>query len=144
MLEKFNSYWSVVNGIMCIAAILDLRYKMKIIEFYYQKVYGSRGSEEIEKIKKIFYNLLAEYDSENSNEEASYSQPPSSMESVSHDFVQNQLRKFDSFVSNTTNNINKKCESVVGEFDTYIKEGVLKRSEIFDILGWWKDRKSVV
>ena len=36
-----------------------------------------------------------------------------------------------------TNNRNKKCESVLGEFDTYIKEGLLKRSEIFDILGWW-------
>jgi hypothetical protein len=60
----------------------------KIMEFYNQKVYGGRrDSEEIEKIKKIFYNLLAEYDSENSDEEASCSQPPSSMESVSHDFV---------------------------------------------------------
>jgi hypothetical protein len=81
--------------------------------------------------------LLAENGSENADEEASCSQPPSSMESVSHDFVQNRLRKFDSFVSNITNNRNKKCESVIGEFDTYIKEGLLKRSEIFDILGWW-------
>uniref|UniRef100_A0A2N9FGB2 BED-type domain-containing protein n=1 Tax=Fagus sylvatica TaxID=28930 RepID=A0A2N9FGB2_FAGSY len=102
------------------------------------EVYGRiRGSEEIEKIKKIFFNLLAEYGSENSDEEASCSQPPSSMEIVSHDFVQNRLRKFDSFVSNTTNKRNKKSEDVVEEFDTYIKEGVLKRSEIFDILGWW-------
>uniref|UniRef100_A0A2N9FWV6 HAT C-terminal dimerisation domain-containing protein n=1 Tax=Fagus sylvatica TaxID=28930 RepID=A0A2N9FWV6_FAGSY len=138
MLEKFNGYWSVVNGIMCIAAILDPRYKMKIMEYYYQQVYGrSKGSEEVEKIKKIFFDLLAEYGSENSDEEASCSLPPSSMEIVSHDFVQNRLRKFDSFVSNTTNNRNKKSESVVEEFDTYIKEGVLKRSEIFDILGWW-------
>jgi hypothetical protein len=138
MLEKFNGYWSVVNGIMCIAAILDPRYKMKIMEYYYQQVYGRiRGSEEIEKIKKIFFDLLAEYGSENLDEEASCSQPPSSMEIVSHDFVQNRLRKFDSFVSNTTNKRNKKSESVVEEFDTYIKEGVLKRSEIFDILGWW-------
>ena len=136
MLEKFDSYWSVVNGIMCIAAILDPRYKMKIIEFSYQKVYARRGSEEIEKIKKIFYDLLVEYGSENADEEASCFQPPSSMESVSHDFVQNQLRKFDSFVSNIINNRNKKCESFVGEFDTYIKERLLKRSEIFDILGW--------
>ena len=59
---------------MCIAAILAPRYKMKIMEFYYQKVYGrSRGSKEIEKIKKIFYDLLAKYDSENSDEEASCS-----------------------------------------------------------------------
>jgi hypothetical protein len=108
MLEKFNSYWSVVNGIMCIVAILNPRYKMKIMKFYYQKVYGRRGSEEIEKIKKIFYDLLVEYGSENADEEASCSQPPSSMESVSHDFVQNRLRKFDSFVSNITNNRRQK------------------------------------
>ena len=58
---------------MYIAAILDPRYTMKIMEFYYQKVYGHRGSEELEKIKKIFYDLLAKYDSENSDEEASCS-----------------------------------------------------------------------
>ena len=81
--------------------------------------------------------MLAEYGNENADEGASCSQPSSSMESVPHDFVQNRLRKFDSFVSSITNNRNKKCESVVGEFDTYIKEGLLKRSEIFDILGWW-------
>jgi hypothetical protein len=122
MLEKFDSYWSILNEIMCIA-ILDPRYKMKIMKFYYQKVYGRWGSEEIEKIEKIFYDLLAEFGSENADEEASCSQPPSFMESISHDFVQNWLRKFDYFVSNITNNRNKKCESVVGGFDTYIKYG---------------------
>jgi hypothetical protein len=111
MLEKFNSYWGVINGIMSIVIILNPRYKMKIMKFYYQKVNGGRrSSKEIDKIKKIFYDLLAEYGSENSDEEASCFQPPSSMESFSHDFVQNWLRKFDSFVSNITNNINKKCE----------------------------------
>ncbi len=68
--------------------------------------------------------MLAEFGSENADEEASCSQLPSFMESVSHYFVQqNRLRKFDYFVSNITNNINKKYESVVGEFDTYIKDG---------------------
>ena len=123
MLEKFDSYWSVVNGIMCIAVIVDPKYKMKIMKFYYQKVYGRRGSEEIEKIEQIFYDLFAEFGSENADEEASCSQPPSFMESVLHEFVQNWLKKFDYFVSNITNNRNKKCESVVGEFDTYIKDG---------------------
>ena len=66
--------------------------------------------------------MLAEYGSENADEEASCSQPSSSMESVPHDFVQSRLRKFDSFVSSINNNRNKKRESVIGEFDTYIKE----------------------
>ena len=49
MLAKFNSYWTNVNVVMVVAAILDPRYKMKLLEFYYPNIYGDNSDLEIEK-----------------------------------------------------------------------------------------------
>ena len=46
---------------MAIAAILDPRYKMKLLEFYYPNIYGDNSDLEIEKIKNLCYDLLDEY-----------------------------------------------------------------------------------
>ena len=37
MIAKFDKYWS---GIMAIVVILNLRYKMKLLEFYFPIMYG--------------------------------------------------------------------------------------------------------
>ena len=49
MLAKFNSYWANVNVVMAVAVILDPRYKMKLLEFYYPNIYGDNSDLEIEK-----------------------------------------------------------------------------------------------
>ena len=46
---------------MVVAAILDRRYKMKLLEFYYPNIYGDNSDLEIEKIKNFCYDLLDEY-----------------------------------------------------------------------------------
>ena len=61
MLSKFNSYWVNVNVVMVVAAILDPRYKMKLLEFYYPNIYNNNSDLEIEKIKNLCYDLLDEY-----------------------------------------------------------------------------------
>ena len=47
------------------------------------------------------------------------------------------ISSFDLFVNNTLSS-SKKHGSARMEFDHFIDEGVLKRSEDFDILAWWK------
>ena len=47
------------------------------------------------------------------------------------------MSSFDLFVNNTSNTL-RKHGSTRMEFDHFIDEGVLKRNEDFDILGWWK------
>ena len=44
---------------------------------------------------------------------------------------------FDLFVNNSSSS-SKKYGSARMKFDHFIDEGVLKRNEDFDILGWWK------
>ena len=42
-------------------AILNSRYKMKLLKFYYPNIYGDNSDLEIEKIKNLCYDLLDEY-----------------------------------------------------------------------------------
>ncbi|XP_030942135.1 zinc finger BED domain-containing protein RICESLEEPER 2-like [Quercus lobata] len=120
--------YSITNiVVMAVAAILDPRYKMKLLEFYYPNIYGDNSDLEIEKIKKLCYNLLDEYgdiDESLVDNEGSSHIPASTSSPVAQ-------MKFSSSSS-------KKHESARMEFNHFIDEGVLKRSKDFDILGWWK------
>ena len=58
MLAKLDFYWVDVNVVMGVAAILDTRYKMKLLEFYYPNIYGNNSDLEIEKIKNLCLNCL--------------------------------------------------------------------------------------
>ena len=142
MLTKFNSYWANVNVVMTIATILDPRHKMKLLEFYYPNIYGDNSDLEIEKIKNLCYDLLDEYgdideslvdNEENSHILVSTSSPVAQMKFS----LSGAMSSFDLFVNNSSNS-SKKYRSARMEFDHFIDKGVLKRSEDFDILGWWK------
>ena len=63
MLDKFDKYWSGCHIVMAITIVLDPRYKMKILEFYFPIMYGSEASSEIGKFCQLYYDLLSEYQS---------------------------------------------------------------------------------
>jgi len=53
MLDKFDKYWEEKNNVMVIATILDPRFKMRYIQFYFNGLYGSsRCEQEVADIKK--------------------------------------------------------------------------------------------
>lgn len=139
MLAKFNSYWANVSVVMAITAILDSRYKIKLLEFYYLNIYGDNSDLEIEKIKNFCYDLLDEYGDinessvDNEGSSANTSSPVAQMKFR----LSGAMSSFDLFVNNSLSS-SKKHGSARMEFDHFIDEGVLKRSEDFDILGWWK------
>ena len=138
-LAKFNSYWANVNVVMTVAAILDPRYKMKLFEFYYPNISGDNSNLEIEKIKNLCYDLLDKYgdvdESPVINERSSHIPTSTSNYVALMKFrLSGAMSSFDLFVNNSS----KKHGSARMEFDHFIDEGVLKKSEDFDILGWWK------
>ena len=61
MVAKFKKYWYVVHGIMGIAIVLDPRYKLKLLECFFPKLYGSSSAFEINNIKKSCYSLFEDY-----------------------------------------------------------------------------------
>ncbi|GAV61555.1 DUF4413 domain-containing protein [Cephalotus follicularis] len=62
MLVMFEKYWDAIHGIMAVACVLDPRYKMCLLEYFYEKIYGSERYEgEIERINITCFALLLEY-----------------------------------------------------------------------------------
>ena len=61
MLKKFEKYRDVVHGMMAIAAILDPRYKMTLVQFYFPIIYGDDSSYEVDRIRKLCCYLVSEY-----------------------------------------------------------------------------------
>ncbi|WOL11353.1 zinc finger BED domain-containing protein RICESLEEPER 2-like [Canna indica] len=61
MMDKFEKYWKVIHGVMGVAALLDPRYKMDLIEYYYGMLYGDESFFEVERVRNIARNLVDEY-----------------------------------------------------------------------------------
>ena len=135
MLEKFDKYWSGCHIVMAIAVVLDPRYKMKILEFYFPIMYGSEASSEIGKIRQLCYDLLSEYQSKSKMGQQTSSHGASSVSNLfelTYD-EQDPLSKFDLFVHSTSEEGHAKSK-----LDYYLEETVLPRISDFDVLSWWK------
>ena len=44
MIEKFNKYWGKIHNLLAVATMLDPRFKMKLVEFYFPKTFGNEDS----------------------------------------------------------------------------------------------------
>ena len=135
MLEKIDKYWSGCHIVMAIAVVLDPRYKMKILEFYFPIMYGSEASSEIGKFCQLCYDLLSEYQSKSNMGQQTSSHGASSVSNIlelTYD-EQDPLSKFALFVHSTNEEAHAKLE-----LDYYLEEPVLPRISDFDVLSWWK------
>ncbi|XP_022875812.1 zinc finger BED domain-containing protein RICESLEEPER 2-like [Olea europaea var. sylvestris] len=134
MKEKFDKYWSDMHEILAVATILDPRYKMKLVEYYFPLIFGDEAQEEVEKVRAFGHKLLKEYErphrsTENTSLFPSSSQSESSTTSGKH----SRMAGFDTFVS-----LSVTADHVKIEFDVFLDEPVLPRVDDFDLLTWWK------
>jgi hypothetical protein len=60
MISKFEKYWSELNLVLAIAVILDPRYKLCLVKYYYTKIYGAE-SQEYENVIKTLTKLFMDY-----------------------------------------------------------------------------------
>ncbi|XP_020591842.1 zinc finger BED domain-containing protein RICESLEEPER 2-like [Phalaenopsis equestris] len=61
MQEKFEKYWIKHNLILSCAAVLDPRYKVKLVEFCYTKIYGDKAEDFVNTTVRTLYGLFDEY-----------------------------------------------------------------------------------
>ncbi|KAL6188759.1 hypothetical protein ACLB2K_040150 [Fragaria x ananassa] len=120
MEEKFEKYWGVI-GTVAVATILDPRYKLKLIEFYFKQVYPRRVALEVERVKKFAYDLFKEY----SSCAISHAfENPSLIESTSpsdNDLGDDDMDAYDAFVSGSSKDTDK------SDLERYLDETVLPR-----------------
>ncbi|KAK9208449.1 hypothetical protein WN944_000804 [Citrus x changshan-huyou] len=62
MVEKFEKYWNEIHPMLVVAVVLDPRYKMLLIDFYFPKIYGDTADEHIERAHKLCHDLVKEYE----------------------------------------------------------------------------------
>ncbi|KZV56288.1 zinc finger BED domain-containing protein RICESLEEPER 1-like [Dorcoceras hygrometricum] len=125
---KFDEYWKKCSLIMAIAAILDPRFKMKLVEYYYPQIYGDTALDCIAIVSnciKALYNGHAIY-----TPLAAHGQY-SNLE-TSGSSVKDRLTGFDRFLHENSN------QNIKSDLDKYLEEPLFPRIVDFSILNWWK------
>ncbi|WOH01001.1 hypothetical protein DCAR_0520379 [Daucus carota subsp. sativus] len=138
MQANFDIYWKSCYLILAIAVVMNPQYKMKLVEFYFGKIYGDEAATYIKFVEEGIHELFSEYveqllhftptDMDEANDR--------SLESVNGgaSILSNGLglTDFDTYIMETTRQQSRT------ELDRYLEESLLPRVPIFDVLGWWK------
>ncbi|KAI5676174.1 hypothetical protein M9H77_07124 [Catharanthus roseus] len=61
MKQKFEKCWEESCLVLGIAIVLDPRFKMNLVEFYYDAIYDSDANRYVERVKISFQDLCIEY-----------------------------------------------------------------------------------
>ncbi|KAG8369137.1 hypothetical protein BUALT_Bualt15G0120100 [Buddleja alternifolia] len=142
MLQKYEKYWDSCHILMGVAAVLDPRYKMKLVEFYFPLIYPESAQSKIAEIRQSCYDLLVDYQTRvatNLKDTSSIggSGKSGSMSSgIASVCESDHLDMFDQFVASSSSFCTK--VSLTSELDFYLEESVLPRISEFDVLSWWK------
>ncbi|KAJ4951059.1 hypothetical protein NE237_027891 [Protea cynaroides] len=140
MQEKFDKYWKDCNLVLAVAVVMDPRFKMKLVEFSFTKIYGDDANTYIKIVDEGIHELFLEY----------VAQPlPLTPTYVEHGIPSSPKREtspgetllatgdglldFDVYISEISASQQSKSE-----LDQYLEESLLPRIQEFDILGWWK------
>ncbi|ONM38931.1 Zinc finger BED domain-containing protein DAYSLEEPER [Zea mays] len=70
MLSKFEGYWDLTRPVMAFASILDPRYKMKSLEYFFRLIYSDEqftAKTMIDVIQNTFHNLYNDYKHQSSD-----------------------------------------------------------------------------
>ncbi|XP_044472032.1 zinc finger BED domain-containing protein DAYSLEEPER-like [Mangifera indica] len=142
MLEKIDKYWKDCCLVLAIAVVMDPRFKMKLVEFSFTKLYGVDAPTYIKIVDDGIHELFQEYVAlplpltPTYIEEANAGVNVKTGESQGGGYLSdNGLTDFDMYIMETTSQQTK------SELDQYLDESLLPRVHDFDVLGWWKLNK---
>ncbi|XP_010521534.1 PREDICTED: zinc finger BED domain-containing protein DAYSLEEPER-like [Tarenaya hassleriana] len=65
MREKFDEYWSQCFLVLAVAVVMDPRFKMKLIEFSFSKMYGEDAGKWIKTVDDAVHDLYHDYAAQN-------------------------------------------------------------------------------
>lgn len=138
MQEKIDTYWRHCNLILAIAVVMDPRFKMKLVEFSFTKIYGDDAHVYVKIVDDGVHELFHEYATLPLPLTPAYAEEgngktegtPSGTLLSDHG-----LTDFDVYIMETSN------QQMKSELDQYLEESLLPRVPDFDVLGWWKLNK---
>lgn len=143
--EKFDKYWKHCYLVLAIAVVLDPRFKMKLVEFNFNKMYDEHAESWIRAVNDSVHELFLEY--------IAQALPLPALEEGNEGVIKTEtsqdgfqegnlvstvdgLSDFEIYINEITSSQHMKSE-----LDQYLEESLLPREHEFDILGWWKLNK---
>ncbi|PSS17645.1 Zinc finger BED domain-containing protein [Actinidia chinensis var. chinensis] len=135
MKSKFDEYWKNCSLALAVAAILDPRFKMKLVEYYYPQIYDTSAKGCIDIVSncmKALYNGHAICSPLDSHGQGTACQVGGSG-GGGDDESRDRLTGFDRFLHETSQSQNTKSD-----LDKYLEEPLFPRNMDFNILNWWK------
>ncbi|CAI9266349.1 unnamed protein product [Lactuca saligna] len=138
MVSKFNKHWSVIHGIMGMAAVLDPRYKLKFVELLLSVLYGDeKATIEFQNLEGFVKTLFQEYESSNASRKRKSQVPCSS--SVGSSMSSGHHVGFKKLLSDIASITRDDDDSRgMSELDNYLKEKLLSKDMELGLLAWWK------
>ncbi|KAK6146487.1 hypothetical protein DH2020_020356 [Rehmannia glutinosa] len=150
MKHIFDKYWGDCNILMAIGAILDPRFKMRLVDFAFNKIYNEFDARtNVKNVRDALYDLFFEYVQvgrmKTQKDRSSMSDKGPSVSSTSSiskgKIIPSGLYMFDQYLNTVQDDV-----LVKSELDIYLEEGVFRcrdgevASE-FDALAWWKSHE---
>ncbi|KAK0595744.1 hypothetical protein LWI29_009640 [Acer saccharum] len=115
--------WCQSNLVLAVAAVLDPRFKMDVVKYWYKKIYGSECETQLTTFTNYFIRVYNEYEkgtNDEKNSSISYKMldPSGKPHKSSHDLDHVQSLNF--------------------ELHLYLEDVKFPLIEDFDILEWWR------
>ncbi|KAI4321794.1 hypothetical protein MLD38_035136 [Melastoma candidum] len=131
MKERFDRYWRKCGLLLAMAVILDPRFKMKLVEYYYSQIYGSTAPDRIKEVHDGIRELFSSYSMYSLVDQGSalHDNDVTNTSNASRD----RLMGFDKFLHETSQG-----ENASSDLEKYLEEPIFPRSSDFNILNWWK------
>lgn len=134
MKSKFDEFWRNCSLALAIAAILDPRFKMKLVEYYYPQIYGVTAQDRIDDVNDRIKALYSEHAlcSPLASLDQGLAWQVSESDNPDNE-TRDRLTGFDKFLNETSQN-----QSSISDLDKYLEEPLFPRNVDFSILEWWK------
>lgn len=140
MKAKFDKYWGECNLLMSIAAILDPRQKMRVVEFAFPQMYPPYEAEEnISKVKRVIFEVYEEYLAASKDGKANETQTHGSGGKEKNSASSSRWAKFDEYCEEIETTEPQKSE-LVDYLEKPRQKTGSKPSE-YNCLEWWKTNR---
>ncbi|CAO2180508.1 unnamed protein product [Urochloa humidicola] len=140
MHERFDKYWKDCSLVLAIAVVMDPRFKMKLVEFSYSKIYGAEAAKFVKVVDDAVHELYKEYVAQPLPLTPAYvdqgeanNGPANANNSQGAPSTGDGLLDFDMYLSEIQSSQPSKSE-----LEQYLDESLTPRIQEFDILNWWK------
>lgn len=127
------------NLVLAVAVVMDPRFKMKLVEFSFSRIYGDDAETWIKLVDEGLHELYLDYVLQSLP-------PPTFLDEAGESVIKAEMSQDDGLLSGADGLSDfdiyiseiMSSNQMKSELDQYLEESLLPRVQDFDALGWWK------